>query len=98
MQSRSARSYIQVLAALLLLNHAAAFSRDAGSDAAPPAGPSLLVLGSGGPGATGRAGAGYIISLQGRPRILVDAGPGTFARAGEAGVDLGSVDIVLLTH
>jgi ribonuclease BN (tRNA processing enzyme) len=59
---------------------------------------SLLVLGSGGPGATGRAGAGYIVSLDGRPRILVDAGPGTFARAGEAGVDLAQVDIVLLTH
>ena len=59
---------------------------------------SLLVLGSGGPGATGRAGAGYIVSLDGHPRILVDAGPGTFARAGEAGVDLAQVDIVLLTH
>jgi ribonuclease BN (tRNA processing enzyme) len=61
-------------------------------------GVSLLVLGSGGPGATGRAGAGYIVSLDGRPRILVDAGPGTFARAGEAGVDFSQVDIVLLTH
>lgn len=59
---------------------------------------SLLVLGSGGPGATGRAAAGYIVSLDGRPRILVDAGPGTFARLGEAGVDLSAVDIVLLTH
>src|ERR1700692_1112070 len=59
---------------------------------------SLLVLGSGGPGATGRAGAGYIVSLDGQPRILVDAGPGTFARAGEANVDFSRVDTVLLTH
>jgi ribonuclease BN (tRNA processing enzyme) len=59
---------------------------------------SLLVLGSGGPGATGRAGAGYVVLLDGRARILVDAGPGTFARAGEAGVDLGEVQTVLLTH
>jgi ribonuclease BN (tRNA processing enzyme) len=59
---------------------------------------SLLVLGSGGPGATGRAGAGYVVLLDGQPRILVDAGPGTFARAGEAHVDLADVDIVLLTH
>jgi ribonuclease BN (tRNA processing enzyme) len=66
--------------------------------AAQARGLSLLVLGSGGPGATGRASAGYIVSLDGRPRILVDAGPGTFARAGEAGVDLAHLDIVLLTH
>ena len=59
---------------------------------------SLLVLGSGGPGATGRAGAGYIVSLDDEPRVLVDAGPGTFARIGEAHVDLRRLDIVLLTH
>ncbi|MGB6357076.1 MAG: MBL fold metallo-hydrolase [Steroidobacteraceae bacterium] len=71
----------------------------AADTAGPGAGAlSVLVLGSGGPGATGRAGAGYLILLDGRPRILVDAGPGTFVRAGEAGVDLGPVDIVLLTH
>jgi ribonuclease BN (tRNA processing enzyme) len=98
MQSSSTRSIINVLSALLLLSCAPAFSQGAKSDAARAAGLSLLVLGSGGPGATGRAGAGYIVSLDGEPRILVDAGPGTFARAGEAGVDLGPVDIVLLTH
>jgi ribonuclease BN (tRNA processing enzyme) len=73
----------------------------AAQDAAPSqddAHLSLLVLGSGGPGATGRAGAGYLIMLDGQPRILVDAGPGTFVRAGEAGVDLSRVDTVLLTH
>lgn len=59
---------------------------------------SVLVLGSGGPGATGRAGAGYIVLLDGRPRVVVDAGPGTFARLGEAGVDLSGVGTVLLTH
>ena len=98
MQSRSTRFFINVLCALLLLSCAPAFSRDANSTAAQTMGLSLLVLGSGGPGATGRAGSGYIVSLDGRPRILVDAGPGTVARAGEARVDLGSVDIVLLTH
>src|SRR5277367_847059 len=62
------------------------------------AGLSLLVLGSGGPGATGRAGAGYLVCLDGQPRVLVDAGPGTFVRAGEAVADLSQVDVVLLTH
>jgi ribonuclease BN (tRNA processing enzyme) len=67
--------------------------------AAPVASPlELLVLGSGGPGATGRAGAGYIVLVDGEPRIEVDAGPGTFVRLGEAKLLLAKIDIVLLTH
>ena len=58
----------------------------------------LMVLGSGGPGATGRAGSCYLILIDGTPRILVDAGPGAFARLGESGLSLSDVDIVLLTH
>ena len=58
----------------------------------------LMVLGSGGPGATGRAASSYLILIDGVPRILVDAGPGSFARLGEAKVSLASTDIVLLTH
>ena len=58
----------------------------------------VLVLGSGGPGATGRAASSYLIFTDGTPRILVDAGPGSFARLGEAGVSLAGTDIVLLTH
>jgi|SRR5579883_1654505 len=58
----------------------------------------LLVLGSGGPGAVGRAASCALISIAGTPRILVDAGPGSFARLGEAHVDLAALDIVLLTH
>jgi ribonuclease BN (tRNA processing enzyme) len=58
----------------------------------------MLVLGSGGPGATGRAGSAYLLLLDGKPRILMDAGPGSFARLGEAGEAIGFVDIVLLTH
>ncbi|MFZ6647621.1 MBL fold metallo-hydrolase [Undibacterium sp. TJN25] len=67
-------------------------------DAAQPPALELVVLGSGGPGAIGRAGAGYAVLLDGKPRILVDAGPGTFVRAGEARLALADVDIVLLTH
>jgi ribonuclease BN (tRNA processing enzyme) len=58
----------------------------------------LVVLGSGGPGATGRAGASYLLLIDGSPRILVDAGPGAFVRVGEAGLSLANTDIVLLTH
>ena len=58
----------------------------------------VLVLGSGGPGAAGRAASSYLIFLDGDARILVDAGPGSFARLGETKVSLGDTDIVLLTH
>src|SRR6266851_185843 len=64
--------------------------------AAPPL--ELVVLGSGGPGATGRAGSSYLVLINGEPRILVDAGPGSFVRLGEAKLSLAKIDIVLLTH
>src|SRR5271156_3241750 len=65
-----------------------------------PAKPALevVVLGSGGPRAFGRAGSSYIVLVGGTPRILVDAGPGAFLRIGELGIDLEKVDTVLLTH
>jgi ribonuclease BN (tRNA processing enzyme) len=69
-------------------------------DAGPPPKPALevVVLGSGGPRAFGRAGSSYLVLLDGTPRVLVDAGPGAFLRIGELEMDLEKVDIVLLTH
>ena len=58
----------------------------------------VVVLGSGGPRAFGRAGSSYIVTVEGEPRILVDAGPGAFLRIGELELDLEKVDTVLLTH
>lgn len=63
-----------------------------------PAGLQLLVLGSGGPGAEGRASSSYLLTIDGTARVLVDAGPGSFVRLGEAHVDLETLDVVLLTH
>src|SRR6266852_7538129 len=67
---------------------------------ASPAKPALeiVVLGSGGPRAFGRAGSSFIVVVEGTPRILVDAGPGAFLRIGELDLDLEKVDTVLLTH
>jgi ribonuclease BN (tRNA processing enzyme) len=58
----------------------------------------LLVLGSGGPGATGRASSANVVLIDGVPRILIDAGSGAFVRLGEAHVVLESLDTILLTH
>ena len=67
---------------------------------ATPANPALevVVLGSGGPRAFGRAGSSYILLVDGTPRILLDAGPGAFLRIGELRLDLEKVNTVLLTH
>ena len=58
----------------------------------------VVVLGSGGPRALGKAGSSYVVKVDGVPRILVDAGPGAFLRIGELDLDLEKVDTVLLTH
>lgn len=59
---------------------------------------SLIVLGSGGPRAAGRAAASYVVAIEGTPRYLVDAGPGAFARLGESGISTKALDTILLTH
>ena len=92
---RLARAGLMGLLGLGLAVNAGA--QPASSPAAAPA-LSLVVLGSGGPGATGRAGASYLVLVDGTPRILVDAGPGSFARLGESKLSLAKVDVVLLTH
>ncbi len=66
----------------------------------PPAdGVALQVLGSGGPIADDdRASTGYIVWVDGRSRVLVDAGGGTFLRFGEAGASFVDLDFVGLSH
>lgn len=58
----------------------------------------LVVLGSGGPRSAGRAASSYLFALNGTPRIVVDLGPGSFARLGETGVAADRLETVLLTH
>ena len=58
----------------------------------------LVVLGSGGPGATGRASSSYLLLVDGVPRILIDAGSGAFVTLGKTGLSLAATDLVLLTH
>lgn len=61
---------------------------------------SVMVLGSGGPIATaeGRASAGYLIFTDGKPRILMDVGGGTYQRLAQSGTNIKDLDIILLSH
>jgi ribonuclease BN (tRNA processing enzyme) len=68
-------------------------------DCPPAEGVALQVLGSGGPIADDdRASTGYIVWVDGRSRVLVDAGGGTFLRFGEAGARFTDLDFVGLSH
>jgi ribonuclease BN (tRNA processing enzyme) len=97
-----ARSRVRRISAAPLLGILAAIAGAGMAGAAAPTGAGsgleVLVLGSGGPAALGRASSSYLILIDGKPRILVDAGPGSFARIGEAHVSLEDLDLVLLTH
>ncbi|MEM8726421.1 MAG: MBL fold metallo-hydrolase, partial [Pseudomonadota bacterium] len=67
--------------------------------ACPSEGVALQVLGSGGPIAeSARAGTSYLLWIDGEPRLLIDAGAGSFLRFGEAGGKVGSLDAILITH
>ena len=61
---------------------------------------SVMVLGSGGPVATsaGRASAGYMVFTDGKPRVLMDLGGGTYQRLAASGYNIHDMDIILLSH
>ena len=58
----------------------------------------IQVLGSGGPEMHGRASSGYLIRIDGKARVLVDAGGGTALRFGQSGARMSDLDVVLLSH
>ena len=65
----------------------------------PEEGAALQVLGSGGPIAEAdRAGTSYLLWINGKPRLLIDAGAGSFLRFAEAGGKIDTLDAILLTH
>jgi ribonuclease BN (tRNA processing enzyme) len=64
----------------------------------PTSGFDVLVLGSGGGPSNGRASSGFVVFIDGRPRILVDAGKGTFPRMQQSKIDPNSIDTILVTH
>lgn len=59
----------------------------------------VQVLGSGGPELQDkRASSGYLVWLEGKPRVLVDIGGGAALRFGESGATVSDLDVILLTH
>ena len=62
-------------------------------------GVALQVLGSGGPELqTKRASSSYLVWIDGKARVLVDAGGGSALRFGESGAQMVDLDVILFTH
>jgi ribonuclease BN (tRNA processing enzyme) len=65
----------------------------------PASGVAVQVLGSGGPIADdGRSSSAYLIWVDGKSRVLIDAGGGTFLRFAEAKADFRDLDFIGLSH
>ena len=86
---------VPLLAAILV----AFFCAQSSATCPPEKGIALQVLGSGGPIADdGRASTAYLIWIDGRSRVLIDAGGGSFLRFGEAGGAFADLDFIGLSH
>ena len=65
----------------------------------PQQGDWLQVLGSGGPEVQDkRASASYLIWMDGKARVLIDAGGGAALRFGQSGAQMSTLDAVAFTH
>ena len=65
----------------------------------PPQGVALQVLGSGGPIADdARASSAYLVWVDGKSRVLIDAGGGAFLRFGEAQANFSELEFIGLSH
>ncbi|MCA1790916.1 MAG: MBL fold metallo-hydrolase, partial [Thioalkalivibrio sp.] len=64
-----------------------------------PSGVYVQVLGAGGPELDdAQASSGYIVWVDGKARVLVDAGPGSALRFEESGADFTDLYAIVLTH
>src|SRR5215469_17413762 len=85
-------SIICSLAALALSSAASAQTCAAGPV-------TVQILGSGGPVVNReRASAGYLLWVDGRARMLVDTGGGTYLRFGQSGAKLSDLALVGISH
>lgn len=84
---------------LLALPGLAAADQSIADECPPATGIALQVLSSGGPIADdGRASSSYLIWVDGKSRVLINAGGDAFLRFGEASASFSELDFVGLSH
>lgn len=73
--------------------------RDPEEQCPPVSGAALQVLGSGGQIADdARASSSYLVWMDGRARVIIDAGSGAFLRIGENGARFEDLELIALSH
>lgn len=78
---------------------AADANKSATADNKPAGLLSVMILGSGGPIAPpGRASSSYLIFTDGKPRILMEAGGGSYGNLTASAANIRDLDMVLLSH
>ena len=94
---RLARSSLRIAGCLLIALPLSLHAANSQSCAA--SGTALQVLGSGGPIADdGRASTAYLVWIDGKSSILVDAGGGAFLRFAQAGASFSDLDLIGISH
>jgi ribonuclease BN (tRNA processing enzyme) len=89
----------RLLALVFMISAASTAHADRAPACPPSVGVAVQVLGSGGPVADdARASTGYVVWVDGRSRVLIDAGGGTFLRFGEAGASFVDLAFIGLSH
>ncbi|MFA5957294.1 MBL fold metallo-hydrolase [Hyphomicrobium sp.] len=93
-------SFLTIRTSIVAATWAFSFALSPGSaEALCPGSAAVQVLGSGGPDANdARASAGYVLWMDGKARLLVDAGGGIFLRFGEAKAKFETLDAIAITH
>lgn len=90
---------INIKAITLALGLAACASASADEITCPATGISLQLLGSGGPITDdARASSGMVVWMDGKSRMLIDAGGGTYLRFGQAGARLEDLRFIGISH
>lgn len=90
---------LRTLLIALFLAVAPACDAEVAAPCPPGSDLAVQILGSGGPIADdGRASSGYLVWIDGKSRLLVDAGGGTFLRFGEASGEVADLEFVGLSH
>jgi ribonuclease BN (tRNA processing enzyme) len=83
-----------LMSAVMLIGGAPARAQICGGD-----GVVMQILGSGGPRINPeRASASYLVWVDGRSRVLIDAGGGAFLRFGQSRARLGDLSLIALSH
>ena len=59
---------------------------------------SLQILGSGGPEFSQRASSSYLVWVDGKARVMIDAGGGAFLRFSQSGAKIEDLNLIALTH